>query len=97
MDRPSQGQAYTLRAGLPLPRHAPNLRETKGSNRTFWDLWTATEDYVRSFDEYTYTDDTAVSAHADLQAWLRESRDPNEGIIRGLPTMDSRDALVRPA
>ncbi len=79
---------------MPLPRRAPNLRETKGSNRAFWDLWTATEDYVRSFVEYTYTDDSAVSADADRQAWLRESRDPNEGNIRGLPTMDSRDALV---
>jgi hypothetical protein len=66
-----------------------------GPVRHLLDLWTATQDYVSAFVEHTYADDAAVTADTALQAWIRESRDPTEGNIRGLPAMNSRDALVR--
>jgi len=58
------------------------------------DQWNAAEKYVRIFVEMTYSDDTAVARDEALQAWIAASSDRNEGNIRGLPAMESKQALI---
>ena len=57
------------------------------------DIWQATEDYVAVFVNTTYADDAAVAADEDLQNWIAAASSRRDGNIRGLPTMDTRQAL----
>jgi hypothetical protein len=57
-------------------------------------IWDICERYVAAFVGETYADDSAVASDAALQTWIAESRDPNQGNIRGLPVMNSRIALA---
>ena len=59
------------------------------------EIWEATETYITAFVNHTYPDDHSVGADADLQAWMKDAASPKEGNIRGLPEMNSRDALIR--
>ncbi len=61
----------------------------------FLDIWDAVESYVRAVILQSYADDAAVLGDDALQAWINNSSDENGGNIRGLPIMDSRDALIR--
>lgn len=54
-------------------------------------VWGATERYVSTFVEQTYYDDQAVINDKALQKWIAAAQD--RGNIKGLPTMDSQDAL----
>jgi hypothetical protein len=54
-------------------------------------VWEATESYVNTFVEETYSDNKAVVDDRMLQKWIKASQD--KGNIRGLPTMNSKAAL----
>jgi hypothetical protein len=56
-------------------------------------LWEITGSYVDSVVSALYPSDAAVADDPDLQKWMRESADPHEGNLRGLPEMDTRAAL----
>jgi len=57
----------------------------------YLNIWEATESYVSTFVDVTYQDDQAVIEDKMLQKWIRASKD--KGNIRGLPTMNSKEAL----
>lgn len=58
-------------------------------------LWKATNDYVTVFVNESYPTDASVQNDSALQAWMAEAANPSAGNIRGLPTMNSRDALIK--
>ena len=58
-------------------------------------LWAETERYVNAFVENTYASDALVAEDRQLQAWMREAADPDEGNIRGLPPINTRAALAQ--
>lgn len=59
------------------------------------DIWKATEEYIIAFVEYTYTSDQAVQNDKALQDWIKACGAPLKGNIRGLPIMDTKEALIR--
>lgn len=59
------------------------------------ELWRLAERYAGSYVEATYADDEAVAEDSALQAWIQASGDADGGNVRGLPRMDSREALAR--
>ncbi len=59
------------------------------------DIWQATEDFVGAFVAANYASDAAVQQDAALQAWIAAAGSKSEGNLRGLPVMDSREALAR--
>jgi hypothetical protein len=64
--------------------------------RFLFDLWSSTEEYVGTVIDQLYPDDNAVARDTNLQAWITACRDPNDGNVRGLPSVvDSRDVLIR--
>jgi hypothetical protein len=81
------------------------LEEGKFSNKSAWDLYGAAfnliaifeicRSFVTVFVNENYRDDKAVAVDADLQKWIKASADPGQGNLRGLPAMNSRDALTR--
>ena len=58
-------------------------------------IWDAVEGYVGAVVDASYADDAAVAADRALGKWMADAADPDEGNIRGLPPMTSRDALKR--
>lgn len=58
------------------------------------DIWDATEEYMTAFVDEAYPSDFSVSGDADLQAWMNCAANPDEGNIRGLPSMNSKKALI---
>lgn len=60
---------------------------------SFLKIWEATERYVDTFVEVTYRDNQAVIDDKMLQKWIKASKD--KGNIRGLPTMNSKQALKK--
>lgn len=81
------------------------LREADFTVATPWDkyplvarflaVWNATAAYVNTFVDTTYATDAAVAQDAPLQAWMAAAAKPDDGNIRGLPPMMSKDALRR--
>jgi Lipoxygenase len=59
-----------------------------------FDLWSSTEEYVQAVVDQLYDDDDAVAKDTALQAWIAACGDPNEGNVRGLPTVQTRSALI---
>lgn len=59
--------------------------------QTYLKIWRATESYVNTFVEVTYPDDQAIINDKALQKWINASK--TKGNIRGLPTMNSKEAL----
>jgi hypothetical protein len=59
------------------------------------EIWQATEDYVAAFVAANYASDDAVRQDAALQSWIAAAGAKGEGNLRGLPAMDSRDALAK--
>ena len=57
------------------------------------ELWKATEAYVKVFVDTTYSNDNAVADDEPLQDWIAAASSRRDGNIRGLPTMDTREAL----
>ncbi len=58
------------------------------------DIWDISEEYIRTFVEETYPSNQSVKEDAQLQAWMKASSDPEEGNVMGIPTIDSKKALV---
>jgi Lipoxygenase len=58
-------------------------------------VWDICERYINAFVSATYPDDGAVAADTAVRAWMRAAADPNQGNIRGLPAMETREALRR--
>jgi hypothetical protein len=65
-----------------------------GFVRHLLEIWAITGTYVEKVVAELYPNDAAVAADRDLQRWMRLSADPDEGNIRGLPEMDSLQALT---
>ncbi len=59
----------------------------------FLTVWDAVEDYVGHVVDASYASDAEVAADRPLQRWMAAAADPDEGNIRGLPPMTSREAL----
>jgi hypothetical protein len=58
-------------------------------------IWNATGRYVSTYVERAYKADQDVRQDGDLQNWIRDSGKEDRGNVRGLPVMDSKDALKR--
>ncbi len=58
-------------------------------------VWNATGRYVETYVDRAYATDGDVRRDGELAAWIAASGDPEEGNLRGLPAMDSKDALRR--
>ena len=58
-------------------------------------IWNATGRYVSTYVDRAYATDQDVQRDGELQNWIRDSGRKNGGNVRGLPVMDSRDALKR--
>lgn len=58
-------------------------------------IWTATGRYVNTYVDQAYPDDRDVQRDEDLQRWIDASGRAQDGNVRGLPAMDSKDALKR--
>lgn len=61
----------------------------------FMHIWGAASAYIGAFVDASYPNDQAVEDDAALQAWMKASADPGGGNIRGLPKMNTREALAR--
>lgn len=59
------------------------------------EIWEATAEYVAAFVAANYPSDAAVQQDAALQAFIAAAGSKSEGNLRGLPAMDSREALAR--
>jgi hypothetical protein len=58
-------------------------------------IWNATCRYVNTYVDQAYPTDQDVQSDQELQTWIVESGNEDDGNIRGLPAMDSKDALKR--
>lgn len=57
------------------------------------EIWEKVGKYTRSFVDATYPTDQDVKNDEELQKWIQMSGDEDEGNVRGLPAMDSKEAL----
>ncbi|MFY9933315.1 MAG: lipoxygenase family protein [Streptosporangiaceae bacterium] len=58
-------------------------------------IWAATGRYVDTYVDHAYPADQDVQRDRQLGRWIAESGDTDGGNVRGLPAMDSKDALKR--
>jgi hypothetical protein len=58
-------------------------------------IWDATGRYVDTYVDHAYATDRDVERDLPLRKWMTESGDPDGGNIRGLPALDTKDALKR--
>ena len=58
-------------------------------------LWDSVGTYTQAFVDATYKTDRAVKNDKKLQKWIQKSGDRRGGNIRGLPAMDSKEALFK--
>ena len=58
-------------------------------------IWDATGRYVNTYVDQAYPTDQDVQRDQEVQKWIAESGNEDGGNIRGLPAMDSKDALKR--
>src|ERR1700680_735746 len=95
----NQGSGFNLL----IPRKVTNTRlaELKTLFGAFWPgtkvdpVQQQGRPFVYRFVDLTYPTDKAVAQDHALQCWMKESADPSQGNIRGLPEMTTRDALKR--
>jgi len=59
------------------------------------EIWEATGRYVDTYTENTYATDEDVAGDEEVQRWIAASGPEGAGNLRGLPAMDSKDALKR--
>lgn len=57
------------------------------------EIWEDSEKFAAKFVDETYVDDRAVFDDTPLQNWIKQSTNPAEGNVRGLPMMDSKESL----
>ena len=58
-------------------------------------IWNATGRYVNTYVDQAYPSDQDVQRDQQLQKWIAESGKEDGGNVRGLPAVDSKDALKR--
>ena len=58
-------------------------------------VWDATGRYVSTYVDQAYPTDQDMQRDQELQKWIAESGKGHGGNVRGLPAMDSKDALKR--
>jgi hypothetical protein len=58
-------------------------------------IWDICENLIKAFVSNTYADDAAVVADKGLQTWKQNASKTDQGNIRGLEDLKSRDALTR--
>jgi hypothetical protein len=58
-------------------------------------IWDATGRYVNACVDRAYPTDRDVQRDQEVQAWIAQSGKEDDGNVRGLPAMDSKDALKR--
>jgi lipoxygenase len=58
-------------------------------------IWNATSRYVDTYVDQAYSTDRDVQRDPQLQRWIVASGREDGGNVRGLPAMDSKDALNR--
>jgi hypothetical protein len=58
-------------------------------------IWDATGRYVDTYVDQAYPTDDDVQRDEELERWMTASGSEDGGNIRGLPAMDSKDALKR--
>jgi hypothetical protein len=63
--------------------------------RDLLEIWDATGRYVDTYVEHTYATDDDVARDDEVQRWIAASGPEGDGNLRGLPAMDSQDALKR--
>src|SRR5262245_12127561 len=81
------------------------IRESDFTVRKPWDqypmvgdllaIWNATGTYVSTYVDRAYRTDQDVRNDQELRRWMTASGKDGGGNIRGLPAMDSKDALKR--
>ena len=63
--------------------------------RDLLEIWDATGRYVDTYIEHAYATDEDVARDEEVQRWIAASGPEGDGNVRGLPAMDSKDALKR--
>jgi hypothetical protein len=63
--------------------------------RDLLEIWDATGRYVDTYVEHHYPTDEDVASDHEVQRWIVASGPDGYGNVRGLPAMDSEDALKR--
>jgi hypothetical protein len=63
--------------------------------RDLLEIWDATGRYVDTYIEQAYATDEDVARDEEVQRWIEASGPKGDGNVRGLPAMDSKDALKR--
>jgi hypothetical protein len=63
--------------------------------RDLLEIWDATGRYVDSYIDHAYATDEDVARDEEVQRWIEASGPNGDGNVRGLPAMDSKDALKR--
>lgn len=57
------------------------------------EIWKFSEKFADRFVSETYTSDQEVFDDTQLQNWMKQSANPAQGNVRGLPNMDNRQNL----
>ncbi len=63
--------------------------------RDLLEIWDATGRYVDTYVEQNYATDEDVAGDEEVRRWIAASGPEGDGNVRGLPEMDSKDALKR--
>lgn len=58
-------------------------------------FWKISGEFAEVFVEHTYKDDQAVNNDTQLQEWMTQSKNPEEGNIRGLPEIGHKSELKK--
>lgn len=59
------------------------------------EIWDISERFASKFVDETYKDDKAVFDDGPLQEWMKQSANPAQGNLRGLPMMDGKANLKK--
>jgi hypothetical protein len=59
------------------------------------EIWDATGRYVGTYIDHAYPTDDDVARDHEVQRWIAASGPDGDGNVRGLPAMDSKEALKR--
>ena len=58
-------------------------------------IWKVVDDYISTIVDATYLDDSTVVEDKALREWMEDAANRDEGNIKGLPKMNSKDALKK--
>lgn len=58
-------------------------------------IWDYSETFATKFVHETYTSNAEIVEDTQLQNWIKESTNPAQGNVRGLPLMENRENLTK--